>query len=151
MDVEGDFGETIDRSDQAGSALAVRGAVPSQASGSGTSQQLNGAQLSASVETAILLELSVALLADPPTALTVIGVDNEEGIVTLSGEVGDHKVRRMAGEIARRHPGVASAINDLQVNPASLPDDRWAKGEKEDLAEEATDALHGFVHGPWNS
>lgn len=72
----------------------------------------------AGVETAIVLELTAALLADPPTQLTVIGVNNDEGIVTLTGEVGDAEVRRMAGEIASSHPGVASAINDLQVSPS---------------------------------
>jgi osmotically-inducible protein OsmY len=132
MDVEGDFGETTDTSDQAGPSRTVRGAAPLLEAGSGTPQQYNGEHPGASVETAIVLELSVALLADPPTELTVIGVDNEEGIVTLSGEVGNQEVRRMAGEIARRHPGVASAINDLQVSPASLPHDRSVQGEKND-------------------
>lgn len=74
----------------------------------------------AKVETAIVLELSVALLADPPTQLTVIGVDNDAGIVTLTGEVGTAEVRRMAGEIASSHPGVASAINDLQLGPSGV-------------------------------
>ena len=132
MDLEGEFGETTDTNDQAGPRRTVLGAAPLQESGRSTPQDHNGEHSGASVETAIVLELNVALLADPPTALTVIGVDNEEGIVTLSGEVGNHKVRRMAGEIARRHPGVASAVNDLQVSPASLPDDRSVQGEKND-------------------
>jgi hypothetical protein len=83
----------------------------------------------AKVETAIVLELTVALLADPPTQLTIIGVDNDEGIVTLTGEVGNAEVRRMAGEIASSHPGVASAINDLRLSPSDVPHAKHVSGE----------------------
>ena len=75
----------------------------------------------ANVETAIVLELSVALLADPPTELTLIRVNNEEGIVTLTGQVSNQEVRRIAGEIASSHPGVASAVNYLEVTASRLP------------------------------
>lgn len=74
----------------------------------------------ADLQTAIVFELSVALLADPPTELTMIRVDTEEGIVTLTGEVDNPKVRRIAGEIASSHPGVASAINYLEIHHASM-------------------------------
>ena len=83
----------------------------------------------AKVETAIVLELTVALLADPPTQLTVISVDNDEGIVTLTGEVGNAEVRRMAGEIASSHPWVASAINALQLSPSGVPQAKDVSGD----------------------
>ena len=82
----------------------------------GGPQQRNPEKPGFNVETAIVLELGAALLAEPPSQLTMIRVDNEKGIVTLTGEVDNPEVRRMAGEIASSHPGVASAINDLQIS-----------------------------------
>jgi len=134
--------ETSDRTDRVITALAeplspVWAEIP--AGGENLQQEPENTQ--PSVETAIVLELSVALLADPPTQLTMIRVDNEEGIVTLTGEVGNSEVRRMVEEIASSHPGVASAINDLQISSPGVtqPEPEKSKiDEKEETDDHRT-------------
>jgi hypothetical protein len=135
MDADGEYGETTERA-----SPAERGARAFAEPLTPLASQLPGASLSpnleiseTSVETAIVLELSVALLLDPPTRLTVIGVNNQEGIVTLSGEVGTQDVRRMAGEIASSHPGVSSAINRLEIHISSQRPMETYENEKANL------------------
>lgn len=65
--------------------------------------------------TALLLEVTAALVADPPTELTIIEVADEAGIVTLSGRVSDPRFRALAEQIVAGYPGVSRAVNDLQV------------------------------------
>lgn len=72
--------------------------------------------------TTLLLQMTAALVADPPTELTIIEVADEAGIITLSGRVSDHRFRAMAEEIASGHPGVSQAVNDLEVISAASPD-----------------------------
>jgi len=139
MDGQGDVRETTEtsnRTDRAIMALAEPlSPVWAESPVGGEDPQQEPENTQSSVETAIVLELSAALLADPPTQLTMIRVDNEEGIVTLTGEVGNAEVRRMVGEIASSHPGVASAINDLQISSpgATQPEPERSKiDEKEE-------------------
>lgn len=125
MDGDGDLGKTEAGGGMSDVSRALAEPLPpfgAELPAAGKPRKRDIQFLEASVETAIVLELSVALLADPPTQLTVIGVDNEEGIVTLRGEVGTPEVRRMAGEIASSHPGVASAVNDLQISTSDVAD-----------------------------
>jgi osmotically-inducible protein OsmY len=61
------------------------------------------------------MELTAALITDPPTELAVVEIQDEAGTVTLSGEVGSLVVRRRLEEIALQHPGVQGTINDLAV------------------------------------
>jgi len=132
MDGKGDPGETTEAGDPPRRAIvALAAPLPPLWDDIPLSRHVEQAPESgpAKVETAIVLELSVALLADPPTQLTVIGVDNVEGIVTLTGEVGTAEVRRMAGEIASSHPWVASAINDLQLGPSGVLEAKDVSGE----------------------
>jgi osmotically-inducible protein OsmY len=68
--------------------------------------------------TALLMELTAALISDPPAALTVVEIRDEAGTVTLSGEVGSREVRKRLEQITNQHPGVLGTINDLDV-PAS--------------------------------
>ena len=68
--------------------------------------------------TALLMELAAALIADPPTALTVVEIRDKAGMVTLSGQVGSREVRKRLEQITSQHPGVLCTINDLDV-PAS--------------------------------
>jgi hypothetical protein len=123
MDADGTYRKTAERGtpvERASRALAEPLTPPASESPPGALSP-DPEIRETSVETAIVLELSVALLVDPPTQLTVIGVNNQEGIVTLSGEVGTQDVRRMAGEIASSHPGVSSAINHLEIHISSQP------------------------------
>jgi osmotically-inducible protein OsmY len=68
------------------------------------------------VETAIVLEVTAALVANPPRELTVIEVKSREGVVTLKGEVGSTQLHTMAGEIASSHPGVEETVNALEIH-----------------------------------
>ena len=68
--------------------------------------------------TALLMELTAALITDPPIALTIVEIRDEVGTVTLSGEFGSREVRKRLEQITNQHPGVLATINDLDV-PAS--------------------------------
>lgn len=68
------------------------------------------------VETAIVLEVTAALVANPPRELTVIEVMSREGVVTLKGQVGNTQLHTMAGEIASSHPGVEETVNALEIH-----------------------------------
>lgn len=57
------------------------------------------------------------LLTDARTNVAVIEVINEQGIVTLRGEVDSAEVRAVAEEIAASQPGVLSVVNALEVKP----------------------------------
>lgn len=65
--------------------------------------------------TVLLLQMTAALAADPPTELTIIEVVDESGTVTLSGQVSDERLRTMAEDIAIGHPDVTQAINEVKV------------------------------------
>lgn len=138
MDGMGNLEETSEASgqiDPAGMALAPPAPFPA---GSVVAQQ-NPKSRAANVETAIILELGVALLVDPPTQLTVIDVNNEEGVVTLTGEVDNYEVRRVAGEIASSYPGVASAVNDLQISSPGISSAKINEHRQVDEKEETND------------
>lgn len=74
------------------------------------------------VQTAIVLQVTAALLAEPPTELTIIEVNSKQGTVTLTGHVGSARLYTMAGEIASKHPGVESTVNDIEIRKRGLPD-----------------------------
>lgn len=75
-----------------------------------------------SLATKLLLQMTRALLAHPPTELTVIEVTDQAGTVTLTGRVSDGQFRAMAEEIATGHPGVSRAVNELEVVRARDPE-----------------------------
>jgi osmotically-inducible protein OsmY len=58
-----------------------------------------------------------ALLSDPRTSLSAIGVANGNGVITLTGKVDSVEVRAAAEEIAAEQPGVLSVVNALEVEP----------------------------------
>jgi osmotically-inducible protein OsmY/sporulation protein YlmC with PRC-barrel domain len=66
---------------------------------------------------AIRTRIVNALLSDPRTSVAVIEVINEQGIVTLRGEVDSAEIRAAAEEFAARQPGVLSVVNALEVKP----------------------------------
>jgi osmotically-inducible protein OsmY len=67
------------------------------------------------LDTAIVAQVTAALLANPPAKLTAVEVANEQGVVTLKGQVDSPETREMAEEIAAHYPGVNTVINALKV------------------------------------
>jgi sporulation protein YlmC with PRC-barrel domain len=66
-------------------------------------------------DTSIVAHMTAALSTNPRTDVAIVGVINERGVVTLKGQVDDPNTRDAVEEIARRQPGVADVINDLEV------------------------------------
>jgi osmotically-inducible protein OsmY/sporulation protein YlmC with PRC-barrel domain len=69
------------------------------------------------VDAAVTAHVTAALADDPMTAMAIIDVINEQGLVTLKGRVDSVEVRDAAKEIAEKQPGVVSVVNALQVEP----------------------------------
>ena len=80
---------------------------------------------------------------DPSVDGAAIGVSVHEGVVALTGHVGDYAEKRAAEEAAKRVDGVRAVANDLvvEVRPGELRDDA-------ELAEEAVRLLDGTVDVP---
>ena len=66
---------------------------------------------------AIVARVTAALASDPRTDVAVIGVVNEQGLVTLKGQVDSPEVEEAAEQIAAQQPGVISVVNALEVKP----------------------------------
>jgi hypothetical protein len=64
-------------------------------------------------------EVSAALAEDPKTSASVIEVVYDRGVITLSGIVENEEAHTSAEEIARRHEGVVSVVNALEVRQES--------------------------------
>jgi len=64
-------------------------------------------------------EVSAALAEDPKTSASVIQVVYDRGVITLSGNVENEEAHASAEEIARRHEGVVSVVNALEVQQKS--------------------------------
>ena len=60
------------------------------------------------------------LAADPRIVATAIGVAVEDGVVTLTGNVGSYAERLAAKEAAHRVRGVLDVANDVEVRPAGV-------------------------------
>jgi osmotically-inducible protein OsmY len=71
----------------------------------------------------LVLQMTAALAANPPTELTIISVADEAGTVTLSGQVSNPTLRAMAEEIAAGYPGVSHTVNELDVVPPERAQD----------------------------
>jgi osmotically-inducible protein OsmY len=59
--------------------------------------------------------ISDALAADPATEDAVIEVINENGVVTLVGEVDSRETVEIASAIAASQPGTISVVNSLKI------------------------------------
>lgn len=59
-----------------------------------------------------------ALYSDPHVDNAVVGVLVRQGVVTLTGMVGDDAKRLVAEEATRRVEGVRTVINQLEVRPS---------------------------------
>jgi len=64
-------------------------------------------------------EVSAALAEDPKTSASVIQVVYDRGVITLAGIVENEEAHASAEEIARRHEGVVSVVNALEVRQKS--------------------------------
>jgi len=71
-------------------------------------------------DAAIVASVTGALASDPRTDLAVIGILNEQGLVTLKGQVDSPEIKEAAEEIAAQQPGVISVVNALEVKPDEL-------------------------------
>lgn len=63
----------------------------------------------------LLGEVEGALMNDPRTRDAIIEVDNNNGIVTLSGVVKSAEIVSAAEEVASQPDGVIKVVNLLQV------------------------------------
>ena len=82
-----------------------------------------------------------ALNADPSFDATMVGVTNDDGVVTLSGYVDTYAARLAAERAARRVYGVKAVANELEVKLAQERIDP-------DIAKDALDALQNRVEIP---
>ena len=63
----------------------------------------------------LLGEVESALLNDPRTRNAIIEVDNNNGIVTLSGVVDSPVTSDAAEEVVSRQSGVIKVVNQLRI------------------------------------
>ena len=98
-------------------AAGTEQAEPSPDTASELEPEVDGPS-AANIETTIVFQVAAALVAQPPTEITVVGVESKKGIVTLTGDVPSRALRAQAGEIASVHPDVESAVNDLRIRPS---------------------------------
>lgn len=68
----------------------------------------------------IVARVTEAFASDPRTDLAAIGVVNEQGLVTLKGQVDSPEVKEAAEEITAQQPGVVSVVSALEVKPDEL-------------------------------
>lgn len=68
-----------------------------------------------SKDEALRTKVSNALAEHPDTRETAVEVINENGVITLVGEVKSAQARQAAAAIAAEQPGVISVTNSLKV------------------------------------
>ncbi|CAG9165990.1 hypothetical protein LMG23992_00660 [Cupriavidus laharis] len=78
---------------------------------------------------------------DPSLDAAAIGVEVNEGVVTLSGHLPSYAEKLAAERAAEKVSGVRGVVVNLEVRPASVPSD-------EAIANAARDALQWHVHLP---
>ncbi len=81
--------------------------------------------------TELVKSISKALEENDRTAEYKIGVAENQGVVTLTGEVPTVKVKEAAESIAKAHEGVIQVINDLSVE--ELREERGREDADEDI------------------
>lgn len=77
-------------------------------------RQARDMAITAEVKTKLASEVNIS-------TITNIDVNTTNGVVTLSGQVGDEDVRRRAEQVARNTPNVVQVYNHLQVQQAAAP------------------------------
>ncbi len=104
-----------------GGILQLSGVVPDIASkrrAEATARSVEGVvdvENALDTDTAITARIRAALADDPRTELANVNVGSDRGIVTLTGQVDDEKVREAAEEIAEAQTGVVEVVNDLEI------------------------------------
>lgn len=61
------------------------------------------------------IRLLKALAAHPVTNTAIIELINENGVITIIGEVDNLEVRQAVREVVENQPGVLSVVNNLKV------------------------------------
>lgn len=61
------------------------------------------------------VQIAAALSADPRTRGAIVEVINNQGTITLAGQVDSWRTRQAAGEVAAQQPGVVSVTNSLEI------------------------------------
>lgn len=74
-----------------------------------------------------------------------IKAESDDGIVTLSGQVGSDAAKSLAAEIARDTPGVREVINNIEVNPGAQPS---IENSRIDDLEIRASILEAFARSP---
>jgi len=80
-----------------------------------------GSISSSSADAATTGKVKAALALSRRVSGYDISVETDDGVVTLTGQVGSEDVKSLAGEIARDTEGVKEVRNDLAVNPGAQP------------------------------
>lgn len=95
--------------------LAIANAPSYAQTASGTSSTESATVGAAITDTAITTKVKAKLIADNRTKTTKIGVETNNGIVTLSGKARSEKAKAAAEEIAKATDGVKSVTNDIAI------------------------------------
>jgi len=98
-----------------------------------------------SADTAISGKVKTAFGLSKRLSAYDIKVDTDDGVVTLSGQVGSEHVKSLAAEIARDTPGVREVINNIEVNPGAQPS---IENSRIDDLEIRTAILEAFARSP---
>jgi len=73
------------------------------------------------VRSKVAERVSQALLEDERTSDYAISVADDNGVITLTGEVNTAETREAAGTVAEAEEGVIEVINDLSVESEEGP------------------------------
>ncbi|HET9532130.1 MAG TPA: BON domain-containing protein [Blastocatellia bacterium] len=74
-----------------------------------------------------------------------IGVETEDGVVTLTGQVGSEDLKSLAGAIARDTEGVKEVRNEISVDPGAKPS---IESQRVADLEIRTEILEAFARSP---
>lgn len=89
----------------------------------------------------LIVAVESRLLRSENVASYDVDVQAQEGVVTLSGEVGSLLAKDRAAEIAREVQGVRAVIDEITVNPSPRPDSEiWSDVVAAFAANPATDS-----------
>src|ERR1044071_9140821 len=70
-------------------------------------------------DSAVTAKVKTKLAADTETSAIKIGVETNNGVVTLSGEVPTDKEKSKAEQLAKNTDGVKRVVNEIKVSPES--------------------------------
>jgi hyperosmotically inducible periplasmic protein len=71
-------------------------------------------------DSTVTAKVKTKLATDSETSAIKIGVETNQGVVTLSGEVPTDTEKQKAEQLARNTEGVKQVVNNIKINPDSL-------------------------------